>query len=403
MPVKKIKALLLENIHDDAAAKLRKKGFAVETLAYAPGEKELRRKLRGVTLLGVRSRAPVTASVLGKADDLSAVGSFCIGTSNIDLEACTAKGIAVFNAPYSNTRSVAELVIGETIMLMRGIFEKSRMLGAGTWNKSAANAYEIRGKRLGIIGYGSVGGQVGILAEALGMEVLYHDLLEKLNIGNAKKCRSMGELLRRSDVVTMHVDDSPRNAGLMGERQFRAMRKGSIFINTSRGRVVDLSALARNVKNGKIAGAAIDVFPKEPEMNTSGYRTGLEGIPNVIVTPHIAGSTHEAQKNIASYVPDMLLNYMETGNSFYSVNFPRLRPPALRKSHRLLHIHRNVPGVMSQITSIFAAGGINITGQYLGTNEQIGYAIMDVAKKHDRNVVEALRSVPETIRLRVLF
>jgi D-3-phosphoglycerate dehydrogenase len=397
------KALLLENIHPDAALRLQEAGFEVESRSAALPEGELRKALRGAVLLGVRSKTAVTKAALAEASSLLAVGSFCVGTDNVGLDAATDLGVAVFNAPYSNTRSVAELVIGEIIMLLRGVFEKSRLLHAGVWEKSSAGAREARGKRLGIIGYGNIGGQAGILAESLGMEVLYFDVLEKLSIGNARRCRTMAEVLEKADAVTIHVDDQPRNARLIGDREFLQMKPGSVFLNASRGRVVDIQALGKHLRSGRLAGAAVDVFPEEPAASGERFRSGLEGLPNVILTPHIGGSTLEAQKNIASYVSDKLVQYARAGDTFYSVNFPQVHLPMLKGQHRFLHVHRNVPGVLSQINTILASNGINITGQYLETNERIGYAITDIGKKYSQDVIDELRGVRATIRLRVLY
>ena len=399
----KPRALLLENIHPDAAARLAAAGFAVTRRPGAGSEAQLRRLLPGVTLLGVRSRTQVTAAALEKADCLLAIGSFCVGTDNVDLDAAADRGAAVFNAPYSNTRSVAELVIGEVIMLMRRVCDRSRRLHEGVWDKSSAGSREVRGKTLGIIGYGNIGGQVGILAEALGMRVLYHDLVEKLSLGNARRCASQVELLRQSDVVTVHVDDRARNVGLIGERELATMPVGAMLINASRGKVVDLQALARALRRGRLSGAAVDVFPQEPAADGKGFRSPLQNAPNVILTPHVGGSTLEAQSNIAAYVSDRLSAYLDMGDTFYCVNLPQVHLPVMRDSHRLLHIHRNVPGVMSQISSILAAHGINIAGQYLETNERVGYAITDIAKKYDKCVLQSLADIKETIRLRVLF
>jgi len=398
-----MKALLLENVHGDAEARLKAAGFSVETFPGAPGDKALAKRLKGVSLLGVRSRTQLTGGILCGADSLLAVGCFCVGTKNVDLAAAAGAGVAVFNAPYSSTRSVAELVIGELIMLQRSIFERSTALHAGKWDKTAKGAHEVRGKRLGIIGYGNIGGQVGILAEALGLEVYFYDILERLPFGNARPCRSMRELLKKVDAVTLHVDDSPQNAGLIGEKQFKMMRPGALFINASRGKVADLKALAKHIRKGRIAGAAIDVYPKEPKSGQQKFHTNLRGLPNVILTPHIGGSTLEAQKNIAAYVAGKLAQYVQTGDTFYNVTLPQVSLPVQVKSHRFLHIHKNVPGVMSQVTTLLAGHGINILGQHLKTTERIGYVITDIAKKYDEGVIEALRGVRETIRLRVLY
>ncbi|MFA5139193.1 MAG: phosphoglycerate dehydrogenase [Elusimicrobiota bacterium] len=399
----KPKALLLENIHPLAGERLRDAGFRIERLPKALPKDELALRLRGAAILGVRSKTRVRSESLKDVKGLLAVGCFCVGTDNVDLDACSDAGVAVFNAPYSNTRSVAELVVGEMIMLLRGAFAKSSAMHEGRWDKSSDGSREVRGKRLGIIGYGNIGAQVGILAEALGMDVLYYDLVEKLSMGNAKRCRSQHELLRSCDVVTVHVDDRPKNAGLMGEREFRSMRPRSVFLNASRGRVVDLKALARSLRAGRLSGAAVDVFPREPEAGRAEFHCGLRGLRNVILTPHIGGSTLEAQREIGSYVSDKLAQYFSTGDTFYSVNFPQVSLPVLKGQHRLLHAHKNVPGVMSQINSVMAEKGINITGQYLETKGRIGYAITDIEAKYDAKVLDSLRQIRETIRLRVLY
>jgi len=396
-------ALLLEGIHPDAGRTLRAAGFHVRTVEGTPTGPRLKELLRGAALLGVRSRTLMTRRLAADAGSLLAVGSFCVGTGNVDLDACADSGIAVFNAPYSNTRSVAELVIGELIMLRRGAFEKCRRMHAGWWDKSSAGAREIRGKRLGIIGYGNIGSQVGILAEALGMEVHYYDVREKLSVGNARRCRSMGELLRKADAVTLHVDDAPRNAGLIGDREFRIMKPGILLVNASRGRTVDLEALARHLRGGRVAGAGIDVFPKEPAASRARFRSSLAGLPNVIMTPHIGGSTLEAQRDIAACVTEKLRAYARSGDTTTSVNFPQVQLPVIKNFHRILHVHRDVPGVLSQINSLLAQGGINIAGQYLKTRDRIGYAITDIARQYDRKTLEALRAIPETVRLRVLY
>lgn len=401
--MEKPQALLLEGVHPDAAAHLQKKGFAVACRPGAPSEAQLRRLLKGVSLLGVRSRTVLSRVALREADALLAVGAFCVGTDNLDLDAATDRGVAVFNAPYSNTRSVAELVVGEVIMLLRRVFDKSRLLHEGVWDKSSGGAHEVRGKTLGIIGYGNIGGQAGLLAEAMGMRVIYFDLLEKLSLGNARRCSSLGEVLRQADVVTLHVDDRPENQNLIGERELRHMKKGAALINASRGRVVDIQALARALRRGFLGGAGADVFPSEPAANGRGFDSPLRGLANVILTPHVGGSTQEAQRNIAAYVCEKLVNYVRMGDSFYSVNFPQVQLPVMRRSHRVLHIHRNVPGVMSQINTVLASHGINITGQYLETNERIGYAITDIGREYDKGVLKSLEGISETIRLRVLF
>jgi D-3-phosphoglycerate dehydrogenase len=397
------RAVLLENIHPDAARNLAAAGFAVTELSAAASPRDLPKLIKGATLLGVRSRTAVTRRLLQGAPNLLAVGCFCVGTDNVDLEACTDQGVAVFNAPYSNTRSVAELAVGEIVMLLRGVFDKSAALHQGRWEKSSHGARELRGKKLGIIGYGNIGGQVGILAESLGMKVSYFDVVEKLSLGNAARCPSQTELLRQADAVTVHVSDAPGNVGLIGAAQLRLMKPGAVLLNLSRGRVVDLEALAAALRSRRLGGAAVDVFPQEPAANGRGFRSPLRGLPNVILTPHIGGSTIEAQRNIASYVSEKLADYAGAGDTYYNVNLPQVRLPIMRQSHRVLHIHRNVPGVMSQINTIMASHGINITGQYLETNERVGYAITDIARAYESGLIGALAAIPETIRLRVLF
>jgi D-3-phosphoglycerate dehydrogenase len=356
-----------------------------------------------VHILGIRSKTKVTVKALEAADKLMAVGAFCIGTNQVNLEACTKAGIAVFNAPFSNTRSVVEMVIGEMIMLMRGTFPKSVGLHQGKWDKSASHSYEIRGKKLGIVGYGNIGSQLSVLAEALGMQVYYYDVEEKLALGNAKKMNSLKDLLRKSDVVTLHVDGRAENKGLIGTREFKMMKDGVIFLNLSRGHVVDIDALRKHIDNGKVRGAAVDVFPKEPGSNSEPFESPLLGLPNVILTPHIGGSTIEAQKNIAVYVPDTLISYINTGNTTTSVNLPPVRVAEMKGAHRLLHIHANVPGILARINSIFSHYNINILGQSLKTTDSIGYLVTDIDKSYDKDVMSELKAIDHTIKLRVLY
>jgi D-3-phosphoglycerate dehydrogenase len=402
-PKNRIKVLLLENIHADAEALLRDEGYTVESMTKALNEQELCAAIKGVHILGIRSKTKVTAKVVAAADKLMAVGAFCIGTNQIDLAACTKAGIAAFNAPFSNTRSVVEMVIGEMIMLMRGTFPKSVGMHAGNWDKSAAHSYEIRGKKLGIVGYGNIGSQLSVLAESLGMTVYYYDVVEKLALGNARKMNSLKELLRRCDVVTMHVDGRAENKGLIGDREFKLMKDGVIFINLSRGHVVDIEALRKHVLSGKVRGAAVDVFPKEPGSNSEPFESALIGLPNVILTPHIGGSTIEAQKNIATYVPETLVSYINTGNTTTSVNLPPVRVAEMKGAHRLLHIHANVPGILARINSVFSNYNINILGQALKTTEDIGYLVTDIDKKYDKDVMRELKAIDHTIKLRVLY
>lgn len=402
-PKNRIKVLLLEGIHEDAVSFLKKEGYQVELLAGSLSEDELCEAVKGKHILGIRSKTKITEKVVRAADRLLAIGAFCIGTNQIDLNACSEKGISVFNAPFSNTRSVVEMVIGEMIMLMRGTAEKNMAMHRGTWNKSAKGSREIRGKKLGIIGYGNIGAQLSVLAEALGMQVLFFDLEEKLALGNAQKTNSLRELMRKSDVVTVHVDGRPENDAIIGKKELGWMKPGAVFINLARGKVVDLEALKTALESGRLRGAAVDVYPKEPKSNDEPFRSPLVGMDNVILTPHVGGSTEEAQKHIASYVPQMLVNYVNTGDSSASFNLPAIRVPQVRGAHRLLHIHANIPGIMAQINSIFSQFQINVVGQYLKTNEQIGYLVTDIDKEYDSDVMKALKAIDHTVKLRVLY
>ncbi|MGH9335871.1 MAG: phosphoglycerate dehydrogenase, partial [Vicinamibacteria bacterium] len=356
-----------------------------------------------ITLLGIRSATRITRRIVEAAPELKGIGAFCIGTNQIDLDACSENGVVVFNAPYANTRSVVELAIGEILMLARRVFEKSTFLHQGIWEKSAAGSFEVRGKKLGIVGYGNIGSQLSVLAEGLGMDVHYYDIVEKLPLGNATKCGSLKELLKRADIVSVHVDGNPHNHHLFGEPEFRAMKDGALFLNLSRGFVVDVEALGNAVRSAKLGGAALDVFPDEPADNRTPFSSTLAGLPNVILTPHIGGSTREAQRGIADFVSSTLVSFVNSGNSFGSVNFPGVQLPDLRRAHRFIHIHANEPGVLAAINAVMAGHGINILGQYLKTNERIGYVITDVCKKYQPNVIEELRRVPHTIKFRVLY
>ena len=402
-PKNRIKVLLLENVHTDALEIMKEEGYQVETHSGAMTEVELSEAIKGVSVLGIRSKTMVTKEVLKNADRLLAIGAFCIGTNQIDLDEALKKGVAVFNAPYSNTRSVVELAIGEIIMLQRNITDKSKMLHEGKWDKSAKGSFEIRGKKLGIIGYGNIGSQLSVLAESLGMQVMYYDTMEKLSLGNAYKCGSLRELLKKADIITLHVDGSETNTNLIGEDEFKMMKDGIIFLNLSRGHIVDIKALEKYIKNGKIRGAGIDVYPYEPKTNDEEFKTELRGLPNTILTPHVGGSTEEAQRNIAAYVPEHIIKYINTGNSFTSVNLPNLQLPELNKAHRLLHLHKNVPGIMAKINSIFARYGINILGQYLKTTGSIGYLITDIDKEYNEDVISEFKKIDHTIRFRVLY
>jgi D-3-phosphoglycerate dehydrogenase len=403
LPKSKLKVLLLENIHPRAQQVFTAEGFPVEVL---PGSLEpvvLKEKLRDIAVLGIRSKSTIDAAILAKAHRLLAIGAFCIGTNQIDLKTCSQKGIAAFNAPFSNTRSVVELAIGEIIMLFRNVYGKCTQLHAGIWDKDARANYEVRGKKLGIIGYGKIGSQLSILAEDLGMQVYYFDIAEKLALGNARKCDSLDELLAIADVVTVHVDGRQENRHLIGAEQFAKMKPGVLFLNLSRGFVVDIDALVENLRSGHVRGAAIDVFPQEPANNQEVFQSPLRGLPNVIITPHIGGSTEEAQEHIAQFVPTKIIDFIDRGSSLLSVNFPNLQLPPINGAHRLIHIHANVPGILAQINHTLAHHNINIVGQYLKTNEEIGYAITDIEKDYDRQVLDEIRRVPHTIKFRVLY
>ena len=402
-PKSRIKVLLLENVHAVAIEAFKCEGFDVETYKGAMDEEELMERIKGVSILGLRSKTNVTKKVLENADKLITIGAFCIGTNQIDIKTCTEKGIAIFNAPYSNTRSVVELAIGEMIMLIRNVFTKSTQMHAGKWDKSANNSFEVRGKKLGLIGYGHIGTQLSVIGEALGMEIYFYDIVDKMPIGNAKKCRTLEEVLRVSDVVSMHIDGRKENTDIFGKREFEMMKDGVIFMNLARGHVVEVPALVEAIKSGKVGGASVDVFPYEPKTNSEPFENELRGLPNVILTPHIGGSTEEAQEGIGLYVPERLLEYMNNGSTTGSVNFPEVQLPLLRDSHRLLHIHRNVPGILAKINNIFAKHHINIIGQYLKTNETIGYVIMDISKGYTNEFVQEIKDIDETIRFRMLY
>jgi len=397
------KVLLLEGIHPDAAARFREAGFEVEELGSSLTEEELIQHLEDVTVLGLRSKTQLTREAIEAAPRLAAVGAFCIGTNQIDLKACVERGIAVFNAPFANTRSVVEMALGEIIFLFRDLLTKNALLHSGVWRKSARGSREIRGKRLGIVGYGNIGAQLSVLAEAVGMDVWFYDVQEKLALGNATPARSLRELLETSDIVTVHVDGDPANRNFIGEREFGWMKDGVVFINLSRGFVVDLQALRAALDSGKVGSAAVDVFPEEPKQDGSEFHSPLQGLSNVILTPHIGGSTQEAQENIGRFVPAKLLDFLEKGNTTLSVNFPNLQLPELKGSHRVVHVHRNVPGVLARINQIMAEKGINITGQHLKTSEDIGYVITDIGQEYDGSLAAELRQIAGTIRVRILY
>ncbi len=401
-PKNRIKILLLENVHADAVKNLTEEGFSVELLKHSLSEEDLIEKIKGVHVLGIRSKTQVTQKVLDAADKLMIVGAFCIGTTQIDLKACKAKGVVAFNAPYSNTRSVVELAIGEIIMLMRSIFPRSTEIHNGEWQKTAANSREIRGKNLGIVGYGNIGKQLSVLAESMGMIVYYYDLDDQLALGNANKCNTLEELLNISDVVTLHIDDNKANLNFIGEKEISQMKDGALLINLARGFHIDITALANALKSGKLGGAAVDVYPEEPRANGEFY-TELQGLKNVILTPHIGGSTEEAQRNIADFVPNKIVEYMNSGNTVDSVNFPNIRLPKQNNAHRFLHIHENVPGIMAEINKVLAEYKINILGQYLSTDNEVGYVIVDLEEGYNKEVIEKLRSIENTIKFRVLY
>lgn len=400
----KIKILLLEGIHQSAVDNLLNAGYTnIETLSTSLSEDELVEKIRDVHFIGLRSRTQLTERVFAAAERLTAVGCFCIGTNQVDLNAALERGIPVFNAPYSNTRSVAELVLAEAIMLLRGIPEKSTRAHQGGWLKSAKNSHEARGKTLGIIGYGSIGAQLSVLAESLGFDVLYYDVITKLAMGNARQVGSLEELLARADIVSLHVPDVPSTRWMIGRDQLALMKQSAIFINASRGTVVDIEALAEVLESGKLLGAAIDVFPVEPKGSNDEFVSPLRGKENVILTPHIGGSTLEAQENIGIEVSEKLITYSDNGTTITSVNFPEVALPAHPDKHRLLHIHENVPGVMSEINKVLGDEGINISAQYLQTNSGVGYVVIDVDKAYGPKALEALKRVNHTLRLRVLY
>jgi D-3-phosphoglycerate dehydrogenase len=397
-----VRALLLESVHGDAVDLLAAAGVAVESVRGALDPAELAQRLAGVQLLGIRSKSEVDATVLDAAPDLLAIGAFCIGTNQIDLGAAAERGIAVFNSPFSNTRSVVELAIAEIIALTRRLTDKNADLHAGRWDKSASGAHEIRGRRLGIVGYGNIGAQLSVLAESLGMSVSYFDTADKLALGNARSCASLGELLSTSDVVTLHVDGRPGNADMFGEDQFTLMRPGALFLNLSRGFLVDHGALRRHLESGHLAGAGVDVFPVEPKARGDEFVSELRGLRNVILTPHIGGSTEEAQQDIGRYTAGKLRDYLVEGSSTMSVNLPHVQLPERADTHRLAHLHHNVPGVLASINGLLADNKVNIEGQLLGTRGELGYVITDIAADYPAGVPAELAAMAETVRLRVL-
>jgi D-3-phosphoglycerate dehydrogenase / 2-oxoglutarate reductase len=397
-----VKALLLENIHPEAVRPLEDAGLEVVQQRSALGESDLAAAMPGVALLGIRSKTRVTEAVLAGAPDLLAVGAFCIGTDQIDLAGASARGVAVFNAPYSNTRSVVELTLAEIIALTRRLTEKDQAMHAGRWDKSATGAHEVRGRTLGIVGYGNIGAQLSVVSEALGMRVVFYDTADKLALGNARRCVSMDELLEVSDVVSLHVDGRPSNSSLFGEKEFSQMRPGALFLNLCRGFVIDHEALRRHLVSGQLAGAAVDVFPEEPRSAGEEFVSVLRGLPNVILTPHIGGSTEEAQADIGGFVGAKLADFVADGATSLSVNMPQLALPPTTGSHRLAHIHSNIPGVMAEMNSVLAAHGVNVEAQLLGTRGDLGYALTDIGVDYPEAAVELVRSMGPTVRLRVL-
>lgn len=403
-PKEKIRVLLLENVSEIAVKNFQRLGYTqVQKLTKALSENELADAIKNVHILGIRSKTQVTSSVLKAASKLQAIGCFCIGVNQVDLTTATNNGVAVFNAPYSNTRSVAELVIGAAIMLIRKVPDKSNAAHKGIWMKESSGSYELRGKTLGIIGYGNIGSQVSVLAEALGMKVIFYDVETKLPLGNAMDMRTLKDVLSKADVITLHVPETPQTRNLINKNNIKYCKQGSIIINYARGEVIDLSALRKGIADQQIAGAAVDVFPYEPEKNGDHFQSPLQGLPNVILTPHIGGSTEEAQQNIGEDVSNKLLNFLEKGITLGSYTVPALSLPPQEGSHRILHIHKNVPGVLSDINTQLSKNKINIVGQYLKTNENIGYVVVDVDKKISNHATQLLRDVPNTIKVRLLY
>jgi D-3-phosphoglycerate dehydrogenase len=402
-PKSRIKVLLLENVHQIGVNLFNEEGYEVEVVSSAMSEEELCERIKNISILGIRSKTNVTKKVLENANRLLSIGAFCIGTNQIDLVTCQEKGVAVFNAPFSNTRSVVEMAIAEIIFLMRNLADKSVAMHQGKWDKSASGSFEIRGKKLGIVGYGNIGAQLSVLAENMGMNVFYYDVIERLALGNASKIDSLDELLKTCDIITLHVDGRKDNENLIDQSKISLMKKGAILVNLSRGHVVEIPALRNAILSGHLAGCAVDVFPEEPKNNSEPFESELIGLPNTILTPHIGGSTLEAQENIARFVPGKIMEYINTGNTYNSVNFPNIQLPFLKDAHRLIHLHRNEPGVLAKINQILANYEVNIVGQYLKTNENIGYVITDINKAYSPDAINELKEIPGTIRFRMLY
>lgn len=403
MQANRLRVLLLEQIHPDAVELLQSADFEVTLLDRALDEDELIEAIGDVHLLGIRSKTHVTERVLAAAPQLLAIGAFCIGTNQIDLAAATGYGVTVFNAPFSNTRSVVEMAISELIALTRRLFEKNSSMHQGLWDKSATGSHEVRGRTLGIVGYGNIGTQLSVLAENLGMRVLFYDTSDRLALGNAQRCESLKELLHDADVVTLHVDGRPENKNIFGEAEFAAMRPGSLFLNLSRGFVVDYAALRKQIESGHIAGAAVDVFPVEPKGRGDEFVSELRGLSNVILTPHIGGSTEEAQQDIGQFVAHKFIDFVAAGSTALSVNLPGLGLPRRTDTLRLVHLHRNVPGVLARVNGILAEHQVNIEAQLLGTRGDVGYLVTDSISGTTQAIVDQIRAMPETIRLRVII
>ena len=403
-PKDKIKVLFLENISDKAVQYFKQQGYAdVKKIAGSISEEELIKVIKDVHILGIRSKTFISKKVLDSAKKLQAIGCFCIGVNQVDLKACKQKGIAVYNAPYSNTRSVAELAIGASILLIRRILDKNNAAHKGIWNKDAKGSFELRGKTLGIIGYGNIGTQLSVMAEAMGMRVQFFDIETKLPLGNAQAKKSIKEIVSSSDIISLHVPETNQTKNLISKAVLKQFKAGAILVNYARGEVVDLDALADAIKEKHIAGAAIDVFPVEPEKNGDAFSTSLQGLPNVLLTPHIGGSTEEAQENIGEDVSIKLYQYLERGVSNGSHTIPSLSLPPVDGAHRILHIHKNVPGVLGAINTLLSKNKINIVGQYLKTNDEIGYVVLDVDSKLSKQAMTLLKEVKETIRVRMLY
>ena len=403
-PKDRIKVLFLENISDKAVQYFKQQGYAdVKKVAGALSEEELIKVIKDVHILGIRSKTFISKKVLDSAKKLQAIGCFCIGVNQVDLKACKQKGIAVYNAPYSNTRSVAELVIGASILLIRRILDKNKAAHNGIWNKDAKGSFELRGKTMGIIGYGNIGTQLSVMAEAMGMRVQFYDIETKLPLGNAQARKSIKEIVSSSDIISLHVPETTQTKNLINKVVLKQFKTGSILVNYARGEVVDLDALAEAIKEKHIAGAAIDVFPVEPEKNGDAFSTPLQGLSNVLLTPHIGGSTEEAQENIGEDVSIKLYQYLERGVSNGSHTIPSLSLPPVDGAHRILHIHKNVPGVLGAINTLLSKNKINIVGQYLKTNDEIGYVVLDVDSKLSKQAMTLLKEVKETIRVRMLY